>query len=82
MDFYNNNVEYLPLNLGQKFFILLGLFSTVFTLPCWIIARFIHKPWFGDNPPIYDVEDVPYEKLYNYKEIQEAREGKDLKNCV
>ena len=82
MDFYNNNVEYLPLNLGQKFFILLGLFSTVFTLPCWVIARFIHKPWWGDNPPIDDFEDIPYEKLYDYKEIQEAREGKDLTNCI
>lgn len=83
MDFYHQNTEYLPLNLEQTFFILLGLITTAFTLPCWFVARFIHKPWYGDNPPIEDdFEDTPYEKLYNYKDIQEAREGKELSNCV
>ena len=82
MDFYNTNSEYLPLNFGQQFFILLGLVTTAFTFPCWIIAKFIHRPWWGDNPPIYDLPEVPYEKLYNYKDIQEAREGKDLSNCI
>ncbi len=82
MDFYNSNSEYLPLNFGQQFFILLGLVTTAFTFPCWIIAKFIHRPWWGDNPPIYDLPEVPYEKLYNYKDIQEAREGKDLTNCI
>lgn len=82
MDFYHQNTEYLPLNLGQTFFILLGLATTAVSLPCWIIARFIRGPGCGDNPPIDDFEDTPYEELYNYKDIQEAREGKDLTNCV
>lgn len=83
MDFYHQNTEYLPLNLGQQFFILLGLMTTAFSVPCWVIAKFIHRPWWGDNPPLdIDDEDTPYEKLYNYKDIQEAREEKELKNCI
>ena len=41
MDFYHQNTEFLPLNLGQKFFILLGLVTTAFSFPCWIIAKFM-----------------------------------------
>ena len=77
---------YETLNYGHMFFIMLGLIPLVFTIPCWVVAKFVYEPMKRDallQAAAEETAPVPYEKQYPISKAENGRQkGQTFKGAI
>ena len=72
-----DDIEYgtSNLNYSQMFFMTIGLLPFIFTIPCWIVAKYIFDPMIKEYESKFEEMvkllhiPVPYEEKYGIKDI-------------
>lgn len=74
--------DYYKLNFGQMFFIMTGLIPMALCLPCWLVAKYVYKPFVKQLEDEEDDEDeeIPFQHQFplslalNTREMDESFE--------
>lgn len=74
--------DYYKLNFGQMFFIMTSLIPMALCLPCWLVAKYVYKPFVKQQEDEEDDEDeeIPFQHQFplslalNTREMDESFE--------
>lgn len=76
------------LNIGQTFFMLIGMLPFILCFPCWVVAKFVYEPILADstkrtNEYLEEIKKpVPYEYKYPLVDCKNDRTETNPNNVV